>query len=356
MQVRKLDRTGRQTVATGTKKVDVGKGIGVDLGTANILIYLEGVGIVFNEPSVIAYEYETQEVIAVGRDAAKMIGRGHHGIRIVSPLNEGVVSDMDATKDMIEYALRKVDSISINPKLSTILICCPSVVTPLERDALLELGGRLGVKDIFIEDEVKAGAIGAGIDIYQSNGVMVVDIGGGSTDVGVLSLGDIVVSESIRIAGNHMDNLILNYIQYAHRLLIGKKTAETIKIEIGTLREEITEERVCTACGRDVITGLPKRIELTQTEIRDVLIEPFETITNTILKVLQETPAELSSDIMKNGVIINGGGALVDGIEEFLHKRIDLDFRISKHPLTAIVEGSKVLLKNRGSYFVKPIE
>lgn len=332
------------------------KHIGIDLGTANLLVYVEGDGIVFNEPSVIAFDYESGEVIAIGHHAARMIGRGHHGIKIVSPLNQGVISDMEAAKKLIEYALKRLESSSLNIEASTVLICCPSEVTQLERDSLIGLARKLGVKDIFIEEEVKAGGIGAGLDIYSSNGSMVIDIGGGSTDIGVLSLGDIVVSESIRIAGNYMDNEIINYMQYEHGLLIGKKTAERIKIEAGTLVEEIKEPRMTYASGRDVVTGLPKKIEVSETEIRDVLLDPFVTISNTILKVLQSTPAELSADIIVNGIVINGGGALLPGVDEFFSKRIGLQFHLSKKPLTAIVEGTKLLLKNRGSYFVKPTE
>lgn len=345
-----------------TKKKKVGrttgqiKNIGIDLGTANLLVYIEGDGIVFNEPSVIAFDFESNDVIAVGANASSMIGRGHHGIKIVSPLNQGVISDMTAAKQMIEYALKKVENVNISMEASTVLICCPSEVTQLERDSLIGLAKQLGVKDIFIEEEVKAGSIGAGIDIYSSNGSMVVDIGGGSTDIGVLSLGDIVVSESIRVAGNYVDNEIINHLQYKHGLLIGRKTAERIKIDVGTLREDDFVESTTYASGRDVVTGLPKKITITASEIQEVLIGPFDTIANTILKVLQQTPAELSADIIVNGIIINGGGALIDGVSEFLHKRIGLDFYTSKKPLTAIVEGTKILLKNRGSYFIKPAE
>ena len=206
--------------------------IGIDLGTANLLVYVDGEGIIFNEPSVIAMEYGTNAVIATGYSAAKMIGRGHHGIKIVSPLNQGVISDMDAAKKLIEIAVHKAETIDVHLKTSTLLICCPSEVTQIERDAMVELAHKLGVPDVFIEEEVKAGGIGAGLDIYSSQGSMVIDIGGGSTDIGVLSLGDIVVSESIRIAGNYLDQEIINHLQYHHGLLIGKKTAQRIKEEI----------------------------------------------------------------------------------------------------------------------------
>ena len=330
--------------------------IGIDLGTANLLVYVDGEGIIFNEPSVIAMDYDTSEVIAVGYNAAKMIGRGHHGIKIVSPLNQGVISDMDAAKKLIEIAIRKAENSDIKLKASTVLICCPSEVTQIERDAMIDLAHKLGVPDVFIEEEVKAGGIGAGLDIYSSNGSMVIDIGGGSTDIGVLSLGDIVVSESIRVAGNHFDQEIINYLQYEHGLLIGKKTAQRIKEEIGTLREELTENRTTLAKGRDIVSGLPRKIEISQEEVRAVLIEPFNNISTAILKVLQNTPAELSADIIVNGMLINGGCALIEGVDEFLEKKIGLDVHIAKNPLTAIVEGTKVLLQNRGNYYVKPVD
>ncbi len=330
--------------------------IGIDLGTANLLVFVEGEGIIFNEPSVIATEYNTGEVIAVGYNAARMIGRGHHGIKIVSPLNQGVISDMDAAAKLIEIAVRKAENIDINLKASTLLICCPSEVTQIERDAMVELAQTLGVPDVFIEEEVKAGGIGAGLDIYSSQGAMVIDIGGGSTDIGVLSLGDIVVSESVRIAGNYLDQEIINHLQYHHGLMIGKKTAQRIKEEIGTLKETLTDKKSTYANGRDVVTGLPRKITVTQKEVRDLFIEPFRDISNTILKVLQNTPPELSADIIQTGMLVNGGCALIEGVDEFLEKEIGLETKIAKNPLTAIVEGTKVLLQNRGNYYIKPVD
>jgi rod shape-determining protein MreB len=263
---------------------------------------------------------------------------------------------MDAAKKLIEIALRKAENTDINLKTATCLICCPSEVTQIERDSMIELAHKLGVPDVFIEEEVKAGGIGAGLDIYSSNGSMVIDIGGGTTDIGVLSLGDIVVSESVRIAGNYFDNEIINYVQYNYGLLIGKNTAKRIKEDIGTLRENIEEEKITYANGRDILSGLPRKIILKQSEIRDVLKIPFISIANTVLKALQKTPAELSADIIENGLLVNGGCALIDGIEEFFNKYVGLKIIVSENPLTAIVEGTKVLLKNRGNYFVKPVE
>ncbi len=330
--------------------------IGIDLGTANLLVFVEGEGIIFNEPSVIAMEYETGEVIAIGNNAAKMIGRGHRGIKIVSPLNQGVISDMDAAKKLIEMSIKKAETMDINLKASTVLICCPSEVTQIEREAMVDLAHNLNVPDVFIEEEVKAGGIGAGLDIYSSQGSLVIDIGGGSTDIGVLSLGDIVVSESVRIAGNYFDQEIINHLQYNHGLLIGKKTAQRIKEEVGTLRENLEPNITTYANGRDLVTGLPRKITVTQEEIRNLLVEPFQSICNAVLKVLQNTPAELSADIIETGMLVNGGCALIDGVDEFLQKEIGLDTHIAKNPLTAIVEGTKVLLQNRGNYYIKPVD
>jgi rod shape-determining protein MreB len=330
--------------------------IGIDLGTANLLVYVEGEGIIFNEPSVIAFDYYTGEVLAVGNNAEKMIGRNHKGIKIVSPLQSGVISDMEAAKKLIELALKKAENTDIDITKSTCLICCPSAVTQIERDSMIQLAQKLGVPDVFIEEEVKAGGIGAGLDIYSSNGSMVIDMGGGTADIGVLSLGDIVVSESIRIAGSYFDNEIINYVQYNHGLLIGKITAKRIKEVIGTLRAQLPEDKTTYANGRDVLTGLPRRIELKQSEIRDVLRPLFIQIANSVLKALQATPAELSADIIENGITLNGGCALIDGVDEFFNKQLGLEIKIAPNPLTAIVEGTRILLKNRGNYYVRPVD
>ncbi len=349
-----MNKNEKSKIMKQTKRQSVR--IGIDLGTTNLLVYVEGEGIIFNEPSVIAMDYDTGEVIAVGFNASEMVGRGHHGIRIVSPLNLGVISDMDAANKLIIMALQKAENINIDLESSTVLICCPSEVTQIERDSMIDLAKNLGVKDVFIEEEVKAGSIGAGLDIYSSAGSMVVDIGGGSTDIGVLSLGDIVVSDTIRIAGNYFDNEIINYLQYEHGILVGKKTAERIKMEVASLRKKIDDNISTYANGRDVVSGLPKQVKVTREEIRDLLKDPFETICNTILKVLQRTPAELSSDIIKKGIFLNGGGAMIDGIDEFITERVSLDVHRSKNPMTAIAEGTKILLQNRGNYFVKPTD
>ncbi|HEY8364276.1 MAG TPA: rod shape-determining protein, partial [Haloplasmataceae bacterium] len=229
-------------------------GIGIDLGTTNLLVYIEGHGIIFNEPSVVAFDIQTGEVIAGGEDAFSMIGKTHNKIRVSRPLREGVISDMDAAKALLRYVFERVQNVR-DFKNSKCLICCPSEVTQIEREAMRELAIQMGINDVFIEEEIKSGAIGAGLDIYTANAAMVIDIGGGTTDVGVLSLGDVVLSQTLRIAGNYIDQEIIKYVHKTHNLVIGQKTAEKAKIEIATLLDE--EEKFTRVSGRDLVTGLP---------------------------------------------------------------------------------------------------
>ncbi len=330
--------------------------IGIDLGTANLLVFVEGQGVIFNEPSVIAMDYQSGDVIAVGNEAARMLGRGHDKIKIVKPLNQGVISDMDAATKLLEFTFKKLEDVNADLKSSTVLICCPSEVTQVERESMANLAKKIGVPDVFIEEEVKAGAIGAGIDIFKSRGSMVIDIGGGSTDIGVLALGDIVVSDSVRIAGNYFDSEIINYLQFKHGLLVGPRTAENVKKECGTLRKDLKEDTETDVSGRDLISGLPRRMKIKKSEIRSVLLPAFEELGNKVLKVLQNTPPELSRDIIEDGIIVNGGGSLIDGVDEFFHEITTLDIKLAKNPLTSIVEGTRTLLKNRGNYLVKPVD
>jgi len=335
----------------------VGYKIGVDLGTVNTLVYINGHGIIYNEPSVVAYDKNTNECIAVGHQAHAMLGKAHNKIRLVKPLEGGVIADIDATKSILEYVFNKLDkATNADFKKSTILICCPSEMSTTEREALKTLAVKLGIKDAFVEPEVKAGAIGAGIDIFAAKGSMIIDIGGGSTDIGVLSLGDLVVTDSIRIAGQHIDNEIIKYIKFKYGMAIGEGTAEKIKINLGTLRNDLKEDKVYAYAGRNIKTGLPVKCEIKQSEIRDIFLRAFSAISNTVLKVLQETPAELASDIFQSEIVVNGGGALIDGVKEYFEELTGLKIKISPFPLTSIAEGSKYLLQNRGNYLVKPTD
>lgn len=328
--------------------------IGVDLGTANILVYINGSGVVFNEPSVIAFDNATNECIAIGKNAFDMVGKEHRHIRIVKPLDGGVIADLDATKVYLKKVFEKLENINVDLKNSTLLICCPSEVSKIERVALLDLAYKIGVKDAFIEEELKAGAIGADVDIYESKGALVVDIGGGTTDIGVLSLGDLVICESCKVAGNYVDHEIEKYVKYKYGVVIGKNTAELIKKKLGTLRRELLEDRDYSFAGRNLNTGLPCRFKIKQGEIREIFLKAFEAIVNSVRKVLQQTPPELSADIYESELLINGGGALIDGVKEYFEEALSLKVKVAENPLTSIVEGTKLLLQNRGNYLVKP--
>lgn len=330
--------------------------IGVDLGTANTLVYIDGQGIIFNEPSIVAYDTLTGKDIAVGHSAYAMMGKTHDQIRIVKPMAGGVISDLDATSTLFMYIFSKMKQTNINFSKSTLLICYPSAVSQIERIAMIKLANKIGIKDVFIEEEVKAGAIGAGIDIFSSEGSMIIDIGGGTTDIGVLSLGDLVVSNSIRVAGDYLDQSIMKYIKLKHELLIGPRTAEDMKIALGSLRKEITEEKFFTCAGRNLINGLPCKKVISQREIQHIFFAAVDSIINAAKKVLMQAPPELAADIHRKGVFVNGGGAILDGLDQYLAEALHLKVTITKNPLTSIVEGSKMLLRNRGNYLVKPMD
>jgi len=330
--------------------------IGVDLGTVNTLVYIDGYGVIFNEPSVVAFDKKSKMRIAAGAEASDMLGKTHKSIHLVKPMEGGVVSDLDATGSLLQFVFERLHSISIDFSKSTLLICYPSVISQIEKNAMIDLAKKMGVYDVFLEEEVKAGALGAGMDIFAPEGSMVVDIGGGTTDIGILSLGDLVVSESIKIAGNHLDNEIMKYMKQAYHLMIGPKTAEKVKIQLGTVKEKLENDKEFTFAGRDLKNGLPRRVTIKQSEIRHIFLEAFDAIDNTTRKVLMSAPPELSSDIYRKGITVNGGGALVDGIKEHLEKSLSLKINIAPNALTSIVEGSKILLKNRGNYLVKPLD
>lgn len=342
----------------GDKVAGKGNGfkIGVDLGTANTLVYINGYGVIFNEPSIVAFDRKSGDLIAAGTEAYAMLGKTHDHIKVVKPMEGGVISDIDGTNALMIYALSTLENINIDYSKSTLLICCPSEISSIERVAMIDLAKKLGMNDVFIEEEVKAGAIGAGLDIYSTTGSMVIDIGGGTTDIGIMALGDLVVSESLRVAGNFFDREIIKYVKLKYHIAIGTNTAERVKINIGTVRRELEEDREITIAGRNLKTGLPNRITLKQSEIQFIFLGAFENIANIAVKVLQQAPPELSADIFNNGLVINGGGSNIDGSKEFFEERLRLKVKQAKNPLTSIVEGSKILLQNRGNYLIKPVD
>ena len=333
-----------------------GMGIGIDLGTANLLVYVEKKGIIFNEPSVVAFDYESGKIVAAGADAHQMIGKAHSKIVVIKPLRNGVISDMHAAKELLTYVLRKIENITEKQmSASTAVICCPSEVTKIERDVMIELAKTMGINDVFIEEEIKAAALGAGLDIFRAKGMMIVDIGGGSTDVGVLSFGDIVTSRTIRRAGNYIDAEIIKQIKKNQKVEIGELTAERCKMDLSDLRENAPVV-VNRYAGRDIVIGIPKYVDVSTDDIREIILPTYEEIVKLIATVLKDTPPELSADIYLNGILLTGGGALIRGVEEFISSRIQVPVRVAHNPLTCVAEGAKYLLKNRGNYLVNPLQ
>lgn len=320
------------------------KEIGIDLGTANILIYVKGEGIVLNEPSVVAIDDDTKRVLAIGSEAHEMLGRTPGKIKAIKPMRDGVIADFELTESMLNYFIKKVKAKTMLTK-PIILICCPTNITTVEKNAIKEVAERTGAKKVYIEEEPKVAAVGAGLDISKPSGNMIVDIGGGTTDIAVLSLGDIVSSISIKTAGNTFDNEIVNYVKDNYKLLIGEKTAEEIKMKIGTINDNNKKVKMRVK-GRSMETGLPEGITITSDEIEKALKESIHKIETSIKQVLEITPPELSADIINRGIMLTGGGSLIDGIDKYLQKELKVPVIISQNPLTAVVEGAGAMLES----------
>ena len=290
------------------------KEIGIDLGTANILIYVKGEGIVVNEPSVVTINTETNRPVAVGEEAREMLGKTPGKLQAIRPLKDGVIADFQITEIMLTHFINKLNLKGIFSR-PTILICCPSNITSIEKSAIQDVALRCGAKKVYIEEEPKVAAIGAGLDISKPSGNMVIDIGGGTTDIAVLSLGDIVTSQSLKIAGDKMDQDIIKYVKDKYKLLIGESTAEEIKVNIGCA-VDADESNTFEVRGRDLVTGLPKTITMNETETQEALKETCETILISSKQVLEQTPPELSADIVNKGIFLTGGGAPLDCVAE----------------------------------------
>ena len=320
------------------------KDIGIDLGTANVLIYIKGQGVVLNEPSVVAIDSETKRPLAVGTEAREMLGRTPGKVKAIKPMKDGVIADFETTGIMLNYFIKKVNGKSFFQR-PRILICCPSNITQVEKNAIKEAAERTGARKVFLEEEPKVAAIGAGMDISKPSGNMVIDIGGGTTDIAILSLGGIVESASIRIAGNAFDNDIIKYIKDKYKLLVGERTAEEIKITIGTVypgnRNEKMEVR-----GRDLVTGLPHTINLTSEEVEEALRESVYTVIHAAKGILEQTPPELSADIIDKGIVLTGGGSLIDGFSQILAQELKVPVFNAESPLTCVAEGTGIMLDN----------
>lgn len=295
-----------------------GTSMGIDLGTATVLVYVKGKGIVLKEPSVVAIDKNTDEVKAVGEEARRMIGRTPGNIVAIRPLRDGVISDYEATQKMLKYFIKKAQG-NKSGKINKITVCIPCEATEVECRAVKDAAKESGAREVEVIEEPVAAAIGAGLDISQPEGCMVIDIGGGTTDIAVISLGGIVVRSSIKVAGDNFDEAIIKYIRKKYKLMIGERTAEYLKIQVGTAYKRETDDSV-EIKGRDLITGLPKNILVHSSEMEEALSEPVALITEAAHSVLEKTPPELAADIMERGILMTGGGALLHGLSDVVGK------------------------------------
>ncbi len=321
--------------------------IGVDLGTANVLVYIKGKGVVLREPSVVAIDRDSNKVLAIGEEARKMLGRTPGNIVAIRPLREGVIADYDTTESMLRHFIEKVAGRSFIFK-PRIMVCIPSGVTTVEKRAVLEAAVQAGARKTYLIEEPLAAALGAGLDISEPYGAMVVDIGGGTTDVAVISLGGIVASESLRIGGDKFDDAIVRYVKKEYNMMIGERTAEEIKMNIGTAirgrREGSMEVR-----GRDLLSGLPKTVRMSAVETGEALNEAVEAIVQCVKAVLETTPPELAADIMDRGIVMTGGGALLYALDELIQKETGIPTYLAEDPLSCVALGTGKALESIGN-------
>lgn len=322
--------------------------IGVDLGTANTLVCLKGKGIIMREPSVVAYDTRNDAVRAVGKEAKEMIGRTPGSIVAVRPLKEGVIADFDVTAAMLKRFVREAMKGSLFSRVRMV-ICIPTGVTEVESRAVFDAAKQAGATDVDLIEEPIAAAVGAGLPVLDASGTMVVDIGGGTSEVAVISLGDIVTSQSIRVAGDNFDEAIINYVRKKHNLLIGERTAEQIKIEIGSAKPYEDEQSI-EIRGRNLVDGLPKTITITSQEVRSAMADPISQIIDTIRLTLEKTPPELSADIVDRGITLTGGSALLRGFAELIAEETGMPVSIASDPLDCVVLGTLKRLDNDESF------
>ncbi|MBU5592742.1 rod shape-determining protein [Clostridium sp. MSJ-4] len=321
------------------------KDMGIDLGTANTLVYVKGKGIVLREPSVVAINNVTKRPLAVGAEAKQMIGRTPGNIVAIRPMKDGVIADFDITQTMLKKFIDKITAKSAftSPR---IIVCFPSGVTEVERRAIEEATKQAGARDVVLMEEPMAAAIGAGLPVDEPTGSMIVDIGGGTTEVAIISLGGIVTSKSLRVAGDELDHAIISYIKKEYNLMIGERTSENIKMELGSAFKIEEEEKTMEIKGRDLITGLPKTIEVSEDQIRAALSEPIALIIESIKTTLEKTPPELAADIMDKGIMLTGGGALLKGLDALINHETHMPVHIAESPLDCVALGAGKALDN----------
>ncbi len=311
--------------------------IGIDLGTASVLVYIKGKGIVANEPSVVAIDTNTNKILEVGEEARKMLGRTPGNIVAIRPLRDGVISDFDITEKMLKYFIKKaVGSSFVKPR---VIVCVPSGVTEVEKRAVLEAATNAGAKKTYLIEEPVAAAIGAGLDITKPSGNMIIDMGGGTTDIAVISLGGIVVSRSIKVAGDKCDEAIARYVRKKYNVMIGLRSAEELKINIGTAYP-IEEEQFMEIRGRNLVTGLPVNLTISSTDLLEAMEEPITSIADAVHSVLEKTPPELAADISEKGIVMTGGGCLIKGLDKLISKRTGLTVSIAEDAVSCVAKGT----------------
>ena len=318
--------------------------IGIDLGTAIVLINLSGKGIVLNEPSVVAVDTNTDKVVAVGTEAYEMVGRTPGNIRVIRPLKNGVIADFDITEEMLSYFIEKLNVKGFMSK-PNILICAPTGITSIEQKAIIQAAEKSGGGQVYLDFEPKVAAVGAGLDIFKPQGNMVIDIGGGTTDIAILSMGEIVTSRSLRWAGDAMSKAIISYLKNEKNLLIGQRTAEQIKIQIGYAFKPDPDKSM-TVRGRDIVNGLPKQVTITAPEVQNALQDGLMSIVAATKEVLEQTPPELSADIIDRGIMLTGGGALLKNLDSLITYYLQVPVLTADEPLEAVALGTGILLQN----------
>jgi len=320
--------------------------LGIDLGTANTLVYMKGKGIILREPSVVAMKNNSnKEILAVGEEAKKMIGRTPGGIVAVRPLKDGVIADYQTTEIMLKYFIGKALPQGIIKRSPRLVVCIPCGITEVEKRAVEEAAHACGAREVLLLDEPMAAAIGAGLNVHQAKGCMVVDIGGGTSEVAIISLGGIVTAKSLRIGGNHMDDAILKHIKKCHGMIIGESTAEQIKIKLGSAMDQ-GREQTMEVRGRDMTSGLPKSISVDSQSIREALAEPVQSIIDAVKNVLEQAPPELAADIINEGIVLTGGGSLLSGLNRLVAKATGMPVRRAEHPLDAVAVGAGLALES----------
>ncbi len=323
--------------------------IGIDLGTANILVYLRGRGIVINEPSVVAVNVKTNRVVAVGTEAKNMMGRTPNHIRIVRPLVDGVISDYEVTEEMLSYFINKANSLNKKILQPRVIVGIPVGITNVEMRAVYDASKSAGAREVYIIEEPMAGAIGSGLPIHEPVGSMIVDIGGGTTDIAIIALSGIVRAKSLKIAGDKLNTDITAYMRDEFKMLIGEKTAEAIKMTIGSALPEQDPEEMSIK-GRDLVTGLPREAVITDVDIREAMYGSIAQLVEAIREVLETTPPEVLSDIMHRGLSVSGGGALIKGLPKLLHMQLRVPVTVVEDPLTAVARGTGIILEDINKY------